>query len=92
LPGADSRQAALSFRGKALLYYVVVAPTNETFMKSRFKSNNFIALLIALLLIATGFALAFIHRQSKTIEEAERGTAPVAAITKVLSASSNSPG
>jgi len=35
-------------------------------MESRFKSNNFIAILIALILIATGFALAFIHRQSKS--------------------------
>lgn len=34
-------------------------------MQSRFKSNNFIALLIAILLIAIGFALGFIHKQSE---------------------------
>ena len=35
-------------------------------MESRFKSNNFIAILIALILVATGFALAFIHRHSQS--------------------------
>jgi hypothetical protein len=35
-------------------------------MESRFKSNNFIAILIALILMATGFALAFLHRQSES--------------------------
>jgi hypothetical protein len=37
-------------------------------MEPRFKSNNFIAILIALLLIAAGFTLAFIHRHSKSQE------------------------
>lgn len=47
-------------------------------MESRFKSNNFIAILIALILIATGFALAFIHRQSKT--ESDHEKKPVAMV------------
>jgi hypothetical protein len=35
-------------------------------MKSRSKSNNFIAIFIALLLFAIGFVLYFIHAQSET--------------------------
>lgn len=48
-------------------------------MESRFKSNNFIAILIALILVATGFALAFIHRHSKS--EVNRDKKPVAALS-----------
>jgi hypothetical protein len=48
-------------------------------MEPRFKSNNFIAILIALLLIATGFALAFVHRHSKSQESHVKK--PVAAVT-----------
>ena len=48
-------------------------------MEPRFKSNNFIAILIALLLIATGFALAFVHRHSKSQETHSKK--PVAAVT-----------
>jgi len=48
-------------------------------MESRFKSNNFIAILIALILVATGFALAFIHRHSKS--EATHEKKPVAALS-----------
>jgi glucose uptake protein GlcU len=47
-------------------------------MESRSKSNNFIAILIALILIAVGFALAFIHRQSESKENNVQK--PVAAI------------
>ena len=47
-------------------------------MEPRFKSNNFIAILIALLLIATGFALAFVHRHSKSQENHVKK--PVAAV------------
>ena len=35
-------------------------------MKSRFKPTNFVAILIAILLIATGFALSFINRQMES--------------------------
>lgn len=45
-------------------------------MKSRSKSNNLVALLIAVILIAIGFALAFIHRQSESNEQ--NTNAPVA--------------
>jgi len=48
-------------------------------MESRFKSNNFIAILIALILVATGFALAFIHRHSKSAANHEKK--PVAALS-----------
>jgi uncharacterized protein (UPF0333 family) len=37
-------------------------------MKSRFKSNDFFALLIAIALIAIGFVLLFIHQQSSASE------------------------
>lgn len=37
-------------------------------MNSRFKSNNLFAALIALILIAAGFTLSFINRQSSTID------------------------
>lgn len=50
-------------------------------MESRFKSNNFIAILIALILFMTGFALAFIYRHSKT--EAHHEKNPVAGITSM---------
>jgi len=48
-------------------------------MESRFKSNNFIAILIALILLATGFALAFIHRHSKS--ETNHEKKPVASLS-----------
>jgi cell division protein FtsN len=48
-------------------------------MESRFKSNNFIAILIAVILIAIGFALAFIHRQS--VPKENQTKKPVATIT-----------
>lgn len=48
-------------------------------IESRFKSNNFIAILIALILVATGFALAFIHRHSES--ETNHEKKPVAALS-----------
>jgi len=44
-------------------------------MKSRSRSNNFIELLIALILIAIGIALGVIHRQSESKQE--KATTPV---------------
>ena len=41
------------------------APYEEAFMKTQFKSNNFIAVIIALILFAVGFLLFFIHKQSE---------------------------
>jgi len=35
-------------------------------MKTRSKTNNFVAMLIALLLFAIGFALLFAHQQLKS--------------------------
>jgi len=58
-------------------------------MKSRSKSNNLIAILIALILIAIGFALAFIHRQSESNEKNTRS--PVAAIMDTVSERDISP-
>jgi cell division protein FtsN len=51
-------------------------------MKPHFKSNNFVALLIAVILIAIGFALAFIHKQSESNEE--NTNTPVTSITKTV--------
>lgn len=51
-------------------------------MKSRFKSNNFVALLIAVILIAIGFALAAIHRQSESNEK--EVSAPVTATSNTI--------
>lgn len=38
-------------------------------MNSRFKSNNLIAILIAIILFATGFVLYFMHQQSESNEK-----------------------
>jgi hypothetical protein len=48
-------------------------------MESRFKSNNFIAILIAVILVATGFALAFLHRHSESAKD--HGKKPVAELS-----------
>jgi hypothetical protein len=45
-------------------------------MDSRFKTSNIVALLIAVSLIATGFALNFIHQQSESAEKQESMTNP----------------
>jgi len=42
-------------------------------MKTRSKSNNFIAILIAVILFAIGFLLYFIHEQSQSTEQKELG-------------------
>jgi len=52
-------------------------------MKTRSRSNNLIALLIALILIAIGFTLGFIHRQSESNEK--KAKAPVATIMNAFS-------
>jgi len=51
-------------------------------MKSKSKSNNLIALLIALTLIIIGFVLGFIHQQSESNEKNDK--TPVAVITKTV--------
>jgi cell division protein FtsN len=53
-------------------------------MKTRSKSNNFIAILIAVILFAIGFLLYFIHAQSQSSEQKELGQTktPSAIITK----------
>ncbi|MBT8071718.1 MAG: hypothetical protein HKP21_00865 [Xanthomonadales bacterium] len=51
-------------------------------MNSRFKSNNLVAILIAVILFATGFALYFIHRQSESKQEQDK--APTAFISESL--------
>lgn len=60
-------------------YAYGLPPCHWNMIESRFKSNNFIAILIALILVATGFALAFIHRQSKS--ESSHDKKPVAALS-----------
>lgn len=53
-------------------------------MDSRFDSNNFVALLIALTLIATGFALSYIHKQSESVKRQEQVKAQVLKHTPVI--------
>lgn len=55
---------------------------SKTDMNSRFRSNNLVAILIAVILFAIGFALYFIHRQSESKQEQEK--APTALISENL--------
>jgi hypothetical protein len=45
-------------------------------MNSRSKTNNFIALLIAAILFATGFALYFAHQQLESREQVGQNQLP----------------
>jgi hypothetical protein len=45
-------------------------------MKTRSKSNNFIAILIAVILFAIGFLLYFIHAQSQSNNTENLGQSP----------------
>ena len=45
-------------------------------MKTRSKSNNFIAILIAVILFAIGFLLYFIHEQSQSDNQENLGQSP----------------
>jgi len=49
-------------------------------MRSRSKTNNFIALLIACILFAAGFALYFLHQQSQPDEQVGQIRLPVSMI------------
>jgi len=49
-------------------------------MNSRSKSNNLIAILIAIILFAIGFALYFVHQQSQSDEQTGQGESPVSAV------------
>ena len=49
-------------------------------MNSRSKSNNFIALLIAIALFAIGFALYFIHQNSESNKQIGLLEAPTSVI------------
>ena len=51
-------------------------------MNSRFKTNNLVAILIAITLIATGFVLAFMHRQSESNEKLGQVRIPAAMIAE----------
>jgi len=59
-------------------------------MNSRSKSNNFIAVLIALMLFAAGFILLFIHERSEPTGKQKPAKAATSAIYKAPSASDNS--
>ena len=43
-------------------------------MSPRFKPNNFFAILIAILLVVIGFALAFINKQAESAREQTNAT------------------
>jgi len=51
-------------------------------MRSRFKTNNFIALLIACILFAAGFALYFLHQRSKPNEPVGQIKTPVSVLAE----------
>ena len=54
-------------------------------MNSRFKTNNFVALLIAVILFAIGFGLYFAHQQAKSNEQVGQVKTPVTTISQGIS-------
>jgi len=54
-------------------------------MNSRFKTNNFVALLIAVILFAIGFGLYFAHQQAKSNEQIGQVQTPVIIISQSIS-------
>ncbi|MDX2418464.1 MAG: hypothetical protein QNK19_13465 [Xanthomonadales bacterium] len=54
-------------------------------MNSRFKTNNFVALLIAVILFAIGFGLYFAHQQAKPNEQLGQVHTPVKIIAQNIS-------
>jgi len=61
--------------GNTLIYYVNATQPNCNVMKSRFKTTNLIGWLIALILIASGFVLATIHKRSEPAKASKQTTA-----------------
>lgn len=59
---------------------------SEIIMKTRSKTNNFIAILIALLLFAIGFALLFVHQQLKSNEDPGHTQTPSTITDRSISA------
>jgi cell division protein FtsN len=55
-------------------------------MNSRSKTNNFIAILIAVILFAIGFALYFAHQQKKSDQQLGQIQSPVTTIALGISA------
>jgi len=56
-----------------LIYWIDLEPVGKNVMNTHSKSNNFIAILIAVILFAIGFLLYFIHEQSQSTEQNELG-------------------
>ena len=75
----------------ALIYYITIIATGHVTMSSRFKSNNFIAVIIALLLMGTGFVLSFLHRQSESRLEQAKLNQPAAVTTRDEPATEDQP-
>ena len=50
-------------------------------MNSRSKTNNFVALLIAAILFAAGFALYFAHQQLESKEQVGQALTPATSIS-----------
>ena len=76
---------AISIAGNTLIYYSIVSTVSEAIMNSRFRSNNIVALLIAMLLIATGFALSFINARSDSLTKQKTIKVPTSDITQTSS-------
>jgi len=57
-------------------------------MKTRSKSNNLVAILIAVILFAIGFLLYFIHEQTQSTEPQALGQANIPAVVTVRQSAS----
>ncbi len=79
LSGLPVSSGQIFLHADILLHHLTGSKTD---MNSRFKSNNLVAILIAVILFATGFALYFIHRQSESKQEQDK--APTAFISENL--------
>jgi len=55
-------------------------------MSSRSKTNNFVAILIAVILFAIGFALYFAHQQKESNQQLGQIQSPVTTVSRNISA------
>ena len=59
-------------------------------MNSRFKTNNLVAILIAIILVTIGFVLAFMHQQSESDEKLGQVRIPATVIAEDTSSGNQS--
>jgi hypothetical protein len=70
---------------RTLIYYSTIVTSSEALMEFRSKSNNYVAILIAVMLIVIGFALAFIHKQSESDEQKDQLKVTITASSESVS-------